>query len=648
MSGQSIILRVQSADGTKRVELPLSDTTRGLYEKIHEEFGLETFDFRLYIDRAKTKELVSTSKKSLASFGLRHGDMLFMAYGDLVRPSVSADKSAENDLKTPETSSASTVATTDHVPAAVVEDDVDLELAKRDGKIKRQRDPSHCRHNVNSQCVHCFSLDPWDEGYIKENGIKHMSFNAYLRKLQSGIDKGKFVVLENLDCSVKSDCPHHPPWPKGLCSKCTPPAVTLTRQKYRHIDHIMFENQYIVDRFLNYWRTTGNQRFGFLYGYYEPHDTVPLGIRAVVAAIYEPPQDSTKRELNFHPDPVLPTVDFVADSLGLRRIGWIFTDLMTENLQMGTVQNLRNLQTHLLSAGEAITAAHFQNMHPNPCKFAREGFFGSKFVTVCVSGNDEHQIHLDGYQISDQGMGLVKHECIVPTKDVPQLAYVLKSTSEKYVPDVFYRMKDKYGNHITRIGRPLPIEYLLLDIPTTTPLEPKFTMAAARLISSSESASFFPVENRLVDQHLQDLSALGQYLRKFKPGEMADALSDLHLLVFLATCDTLPFSPPDLKLAGLLSALRSRNTEAVNAWLSGDDWQTVDQVMLAMDSDPPAPPPSRVPRSRTPPPRVLPMAASDPEPGSSSEAQPWTCSHCTYLNIPLLESCEVCGLPREP
>ncbi len=59
---------------------------------------------------------------------------------------------------------------------------------------------------------------------------------------------------------------------------------------YRHVDNIMFENGHLVNRFLNYWRKSGLQRAGLLYGRYEAYDGVPLGIRAVVSAIYEPPQ----------------------------------------------------------------------------------------------------------------------------------------------------------------------------------------------------------------------------------------------------------------------------------------------------------------------------------------------------------------------
>ena len=61
-------------------------------------------------------------------------------------------------------------------------------------------------------------------------------------------------------------------------------------QTYRHVDNLMFENPFMFDRFLDYWRKTGNQRIGFLYGKYEHHKDVPLGIKATVSAIYEPPQ----------------------------------------------------------------------------------------------------------------------------------------------------------------------------------------------------------------------------------------------------------------------------------------------------------------------------------------------------------------------
>lgn len=64
----------------------------------------------------------------------------------------------------------------------------------------------------------------------------------------------------------------------------------LLSQKYRHVDNIMFENHTIADRFLDFWRKTGSQRMGYLYGRFTEHKDIPLGIRAEVAAIYEPPQ----------------------------------------------------------------------------------------------------------------------------------------------------------------------------------------------------------------------------------------------------------------------------------------------------------------------------------------------------------------------
>ena len=60
---------------------------------------------------------------------------------------------------------------------------------------------------------------------------------------------------------------------------------------YRHVDNVMFEDGKIVNRFIEGWRVSGQQRVGYLYGRYIPLESdVPLGIRAEVAAIYEPPQ----------------------------------------------------------------------------------------------------------------------------------------------------------------------------------------------------------------------------------------------------------------------------------------------------------------------------------------------------------------------
>lgn len=160
-----------------------------------------------------------------------------------------------------------------------------------------------CHHNVHGKCLHCIPIEPYDEEYLKQRNppIKHMSFRAFIRKLQSSsaAERTTFSNLENLNCSIKEKClTGHAPWPKGVCTKCQPNSVTLMRQPYRHVDNIMFENGTMVNRFLNYWRSSGHQRIGFLYGRYEVYDAVPLGIRAVVSAIYEPPQ-VTKRNVFF-------------------------------------------------------------------------------------------------------------------------------------------------------------------------------------------------------------------------------------------------------------------------------------------------------------------------------------------------------------
>lgn len=63
------------------------------------------------------------------------------------------------------------------------------------------------------------------------------------------------------------------------------------------------------------------QRVGFLYGRFEEYTEVPLGIRAVVVAIYEPPQISSLLEVELMEDQEEETaVGMVAKHLGLQKV----------------------------------------------------------------------------------------------------------------------------------------------------------------------------------------------------------------------------------------------------------------------------------------------------------------------------------------
>lgn len=650
-------MRIQSSEGTKRIDVEPSETILQLFEKVHDKFDLSGYAFALYRERGCKDELISTRSKTVRSSGLHHGDMLYMAplNGAVLWPQETSPRPSTSSSGTISKTSGdvdandiqASVQTNSHKPSlGHQEDDVDLQLFKLDGKVQRKRDEKLCRHGSNGCCVHCSPLEPFDEAYLKDQNIKHLSFHAYLRKLFAGVDRGKFVSLEDISCRIKTGCKDHPPWPKGICSKCQPNAITLNRQIYRHVDNVMFENPHLVERFLNYWRSTGHQRIGFLYGNYEIHADVPLGIRATVAAIYEPPQESTRDSVVLLPEEKEELVEELARQLGLRRVGWIFTDLIADDVKKGTVKHVRNIESHFLSSEECIMAGYFQNKHPNPCRFSPVGYFGSKFVTVCVTGDASNQVHMEGYGVTNQCMALVRDNCLVPTKDAPELGYIRESSDKQYVPDVYYKEKDSYGNEVPRLARPLPVEYLLVDIPASTPITPVSTFHADADIQP------FPVENRMVDGHIQDFNALSSYIQQFPPDQFLKAASDFHFLLYIATMDMLPMKE---YMGPLLEAVKTQNAEQAQDWANSEHWATVEQLIAASSSSPPQSRPQSVAFTEATASGVnlgfgsasgsglgsgLPVTSGG---GSNSL---WTCPHCTFLNQADLVNCEMCRLPR--
>lgn len=60
------------------------------------------------------------------------------------------------------------------------------------------------------------------------------------------------------------------------------------------VDHVEFTSQEAIARFLNNRGRNGVQKFGLLIGRYRPYEQVPMGIKAVVEAVYEPKQEGLK------------------------------------------------------------------------------------------------------------------------------------------------------------------------------------------------------------------------------------------------------------------------------------------------------------------------------------------------------------------
>lgn len=635
-----MLLRIQTAEqGTKRVEVKESDTTALLYQKAIDSFQLPApKSYRLF----KTRDLkypIQPGATTIQAAKLRHGDMIFLMKGDTRTGTIQEGRGeflspspAVSDVVSSGTDMSYHTAS-DDIPSTsvdIVEDEVDKILGQMNGQIEREKNTQLCRCVSKKQkCVHCVPLDPWDEQYLNDHDppIKFLSFHSYVRKLRSGVDKGKFVFLEDINCQIIPGCTSCPGWPKGICSKCQPNAVTLSRQAYRHVDYVSFQNSAIISNFLNFWRKSGYQRAGYLYGKYEPHLDVPLGTKAVVYCIYEPPQNCTANSIEFLDDPDEELVDRLAQHFGLLRVGWIFTDLIPEDITKGTVKCLRGADSYFLSAEETITAAFLQTKHPHMSKLAKNGSFGSKFVTVCATGNSENQIHFEAYQISNQGMALVRDNCLVPTHDCPELASVKESSAEQYVPDVFYKYKDEFGNERTQLGRPLPIEYLLIDLPSGFPKEEVYHF-------HKHSKEPFPGCNRDAIGEFQNFGFVTKYFNQFSEKEFFDAVADFQLLIALAKLDAYPLMD---YMEELIDGLREQDRRSVDKWARGEHWQTVSQLMQAQGG--------HVGNGISP---SDAMDMQDFGAGASGGATPafWDCQHCTFHNNEPSNTCEMCGLPR--
>lgn len=258
----------------------------------------------------------------------------------------------------------------------------------------------------------------------------------------------------------------------------------IERQDKAHVESVSFDRN-AANVFQSYVQSAlafSIKRGGILYG------TVDEASNLRVEFVYEPPQEGGADTLLLERGtPEEAQVDFLAELMGLKKVGWIFTQ---SNKQ----------RDYIISGAEVLQMAQMQ------------GELGENSVTVVVTFDPNEQggnVHFEAFQCTDQAVQLAKEGWFKGGPEA-EASGALEMHNPKH-PD--------FKDAIIVAGK------------DTSVVDSDWFLCPLKILDhEGPFMAAFPVENRLIPQTKNDLR---DHLRRQSSKPYEQRLSDMHLLLWL-------------------------------------------------------------------------------------------------------------------